>query len=1302
MTNVTPQADRAAARNARGRAPGRAPPPPGRPIFWHLALFGAALAATVLALAAGLGWTYLTGERARLHRMAGETAATAAAALDRDLGGLVDAIGVLSLAPSLQDGDLPHFDGLARGVRDMLGVNVVLRDVEGTQLVNTRLPRGAPLPRIGALDSDRTVLATGRPDVSNVITGAVARAPLFMVNVPVRRDGEIAYLLNLSTPLERVRDTVARAGLAPGWTVEVADRNGVLVAALPRSTTGAGQPLPPELLARATGPAGSWAGSIGDASEAVIAWRRTEVGDWLVLASAPNATLHGLMQRVAAAAVLLAILLGLLVTGLGWSFARRIAAPIERLAAIAAAPAGAGGSPGPAPGPVREVNTLAAALHAASADLRAREAELARVLETTSDGVFALAPDWRVTFMNRRAMDLIAGGRDVTGQVLWDAFPEAVGGRFWKAYTRCMEERAPTEAEEFYAPLGRLYAARAFPAEGGGISVFFRDVTTERAAADRLAASEARLRAILDNVPVGVVLVEAPSGRVLVGNRRVEEIMRHSVLPSPDIAAYRDWEGYHPDGRRVESHDYPGARALAGEDAPSLVLHYLRGDGSLAWLRINGAPIRDSAGTITGAVVAISDIDAERRAAEALAESEARLRLAAERVQLALEAGAIIGTWDWDLQADRITADDRFALSFGLDPERCHAGLGSEEVVASIHPDDLARVRRTLDEAIARGGPYSCEYRVRRQDGTYRWIEANGRVTHAPDGTPARFPGVLLDVEARRATEAERDRAATLLRTFIEAVPGVVYAKDRDGRFLIANEGTARLIGKPPEAFLGRTDADVLDDPQQAAAVMANDRRIMEGGRTEQVEEEVSLPDGTPAVWLSTKAPLRDGTGRVIGLIGASVDITGRKHAETVLARSREELERLVEARTRELRESEARLAQAAKMESLGRLAGGIAHDFNNVLQAVQGGVSLAAKRMGRDPAGARHFLELAADATERGVAVTGRLLAFARRGELTAAPVQAEALLHGLAEMLRHTMGPTVAVRVEVAPDVPAMMADAGQLEAVLVNLANNARDALRDGRGTIRLSAVPAAAPGPGVPPQLRAGGYLRLDVVDDGEGMAPEVLARVTEPFFTTKPRGKGTGLGLAMARGFAEQSGGALSIDSAPGRGTTVSLWLPRAAEAAEAADAGAAGQPAPVAAAPAGAAVLLVDDEPAVRSVLSATLADAGHGVEEAPDAAAALALIDAGRPVEVLVTDLSMPGGMDGLALLRAARSRLPGLPAVLVTGHAGDAIGDALRTAAADGPFALLHKPASPEAVRAQVAALLAERRGAASPPPG
>ncbi|MBL6081893.1 response regulator [Belnapia sp. T18] len=397
-------------------------------------------------------------------------------------------------------------------------------------------------------------------------------------------------------------------------------------------------------------------------------------------------------------------------------------------------------------------------------------------------------------------------------------------------------------------------------------------------------------------------------------------------------------------------------------------------------------------------------------------------------------------------------------------------------------------------------------------------------------------------------------------------------------------------------------------------------------------------------------------------------------------------LEERVAARTAELRaearereRAEAMLIQAQKMEVLGQLAGGVAHDVNNVLQAVLGGARMIVRRPD-DPAAVTRLAGMVVDAALRGAGVARRLLALARRGKLQVEPVDAHHMFAGLQEVLAHTLGGAVTVHVEAGSDLPPVLADRGQLETVLVNLAVNARDAIAPQAGAVTFSAVAEeVASGEPHPSGLAPGSYLRLAVADDGPGMDAGTLARATEPFFTTKPRGKGTGLGLSMARGFAEQSGGAMHIDSALERGTIVTLWLPQAGKAVEPPTAPPA---ASVVAAPGRTqrrCVLLVDDEPQVRTVLAAGIAERGHVVIQAVDAAAALARLDAGEPVDLLITDLAMPG-QDGLTLIRAARTRHPGLAALLITGHVGDATSMLLDQAASDGPFGLVHKPVMPD----------------------
>jgi PAS domain S-box-containing protein len=407
----------------------------------------------------------------------------------------------------------------------------------------------------------------------------------------------------------------------------------------------------------------------------------------------------------------------------------------------------------------------------------------------------------------------------------------------------------------FYAPV------RDDSGTVGGLFCACAETTGQVMAQRRLAESEARHRGVLANMDEAFVLLDRDF-RVLEVN---EEALRQDRRPRDAIVGRTLWE-LHPG---VDEHPFGRLYSkVMQERTPGVLEHPFRWpDGRETWNEVRAYP------TAEGLAIVFRDITERRRIEHAA-------HAAAERVQLALDAGAIIGTWVWDVTSDRIVADERFARSFGLDVDLCRTGLPLEQVVQYIHPDDRAQVVQAIADALARGGSYRCEYRVRPDGANYRWVEANGRVERDEAGQPVRFPGVLLDIEERRRAEAERDRATSMLRTFTEAVPGVVYAKDREGRMLVANRGAATLIGKPLEAFIGKTDAEFLDDPAQGEAIMATDRRIMETGVPEQVEEEIRLPDGTGAVWLSTKAPLRDAEGRVIGLVGSSVDITDRKRQQ--------------------------------------------------------------------------------------------------------------------------------------------------------------------------------------------------------------------------------------------------------------------------------------------------------------------------------------------------------------------------------------------------------------------------------------
>jgi PAS domain S-box-containing protein len=390
------------------------------------------------------------------------------------------------------------------------------------------------------------------------------------------------------------------------------------------------------------------------------------------------------------------------------------------------------------------------------------------------------------------------------------------------------------------------------------------DITEQVKVERRLAESDARHRHVLANMDEAFVLFDREF-HLLEANAETERLVG---MDREALLGRSQWD-LLPDSR-----DAPlGAmyrRVMEGRQPESIDhLHTFR-SGRQAWFEVRAFPVDE------GMAVFFHDITQRRRRQEEAAR-------ASERVQLALDAGAIVGTWIWLIPENRVSGDGRFAHLFGLDEQACREGLPVEATTEAIHPDDRERVADAIAAALHRGGAYRCEYRVRTRDGTWVWVEANGRVEKDDQGNPVRFPGVLLEHDERHRVEAERDRALALLRAFTEAVPGVVYAKDREGRLLLGNRGVSDLLGRPPGDYIGRTDRELLADPVQAGAVMANDRRIMDTGAAEQVEEEIQRADGSPATWLSTKAPWRDEEGKVVGLVGASLDITDRKHMEEAL-----------------------------------------------------------------------------------------------------------------------------------------------------------------------------------------------------------------------------------------------------------------------------------------------------------------------------------------------------------------------------------------------------------------------------------
>jgi len=615
-----------------------------------------------------------------------------------------------------------------------------------------------------------------------------------------------------------------------------------------------------------------------------------------------------------------------------------------------------------------------------------------------------------------------------------------------------------------------------------------------------------------------------------------------------------------------------------------------------------------------------------------------------------------------------------------------------------IHPDDQPRIMAAIHEAIRTRSPFESEHRVRRVDGSLGWTFSRAVPMRDADGNVTEWIGTATDVTAKKRSEealrriqAEEERQRRLYEAILTTTPDLAYVFDLDHRFIYANEGLLAMWGKTREEALGKTCLELGYEPWHAAM---HDREIDQVIATRKpVRGEVPFTGAFGRRnydYIFT--PVLRPDGSVEAVAGTTRDITEHKQIEEAIARSEAELRRLnetLEGRVAEevaaREQAQARLIQAQRMEALGELAGGIAHDFNNIIQGVQGGAALIERRPG-DTGRVVSLARMIIESADRGAAITRRLLAFSRRGDLRAEPVDAVAMLVGMQEILSHTLGSGIAVRVETEPGLPPLLADKRQLETVLVNLAANARDAMQ-GIGTLTLgAATDVVSDSEMVSLAVNTGRYVRMSVADTGSGMSPEVLARASEPFFTTKPTGQGTGLGLAMARGFAEQSGGRLFIHSVLGRGTVVKLWFPIAEGALLAAvkkDG-----PADIASRGIRARLLLVDDEEIVRETLALELETEGYSVLPAASGAEALALLDASEAVDLVISDLSMPG-MDGVSVIREAQRRRARLPAILLTGFATSTAGIDL-DASINGAVSLLRKPVRGKTLAEHVALLL------------
>ena len=892
----------------------------------------------------------------------------------------------------------------------------------------------------------------------------------------------------------------------------------------------------------------------------------------------------------------------------------------------------------------------------------------AGIFDWIQDGFYVVDRDWRFLYANRAASLIWGVARDsVIGRVLWDCFPEVRVSELGQLLRQAVESGEASEFEAFSPLAGRLLRLRAAPLGPGRTGILLREVSDRSRAAEALRANEERLRIASETARMGywernLATGELWSSAICKANYGLPadaELPYDAVVAAID-PAYRD--GVREASRRAvrERTDYHAEYPITWPD------------GSRHWIAVRGRCLYAEDGTPLRNVGVTLDITERKQGEEALRLSEERLRLSQE--------GAGVGVWDWDLLTDTIYWSPQMFRLAGVDAEI----NGADPYAAwlrAIHPDDRDRAdafaqRRRIDPA-----PLEFDYRVVLADGSIRWILAKGVAVSTENGRPTRIAGINIDITERKRVEAElleltesleaRVEARTaelaevnerlrrermLAELIVENTAEGIIVIDTEFRHLVWNAGMERINGLPRDAVLGKKLFEVFPGLVDHPAGQAF--RDAVAGRTTELRgrRDFSPVRHVEIVYDAYHTPLYDQAGAIVGAICMVRDTSEHHRMEEMLR-------------------------QSQKLEAVAQLTGGVAHDFNNLLTAVVGCLDmiLLASKDGRIAS----LAETALRSAQRGSRLTQQLLAFARTQALRPVAADLNALLGEFEVLLHRAVGETIEIEIDRAPDLARCEVDPAQFEAAVMNLVLNARDAMPNG-GRVVLTTCNVKASGVPADVELSPGNYVAFAVRDDGEGMPPEVAARAFEPFYTTKEIGKGSGLGLSMVYGFARQSGGGVRIDSAPGTGTGVTLYLPRAAARAEGpALAGVSDQPQR-----GSGSVLIVEDDVEVREMSVALLESLGYRVIVAGDGRQALEFLRSAEFIDLMFTDLVMPGGISGVALARQARLLRPALKVLLTTGYAG------LESAGAE-EFPLLRKPFRP----AELSRAVAEMIGAAAP---
>jgi PAS domain S-box-containing protein len=712
-------------------------------------------------------------------------------------------------------------------------------------------------------------------------------------------------------------------------------------------------------------------------------------------------------------------------------------------------------------------------------------------------------------------------------------------------------------------------------------------------------------------------------------------------------------------------------------------------------------PVYEADGRVGGVLCTCVDNSARVAAEERHVESERELRTITDAMPVLISF----------IDRDHVF---RFANRFYVD----WFGMTPDQVVGRHMRDVVGEANYTerlplIERALA-GESIDSDALLYHRDGTAHRANIRYLPRMASNGSVTGFQVLVFDLEDRARREEELNASNKRFRAAMDAVHGVLWTNSADGHMVGDQPGWATLTGQSADEYHGFGWADAVHPEDRDGSITAWNEAVAAKAMFVH-EHRVRRHCGTWRTFAVRALPVLDAGGEINEWVGVHTDISHQRAAEAALREQAEALSRQVRHRERaeeqlrqlnetlearviaeidERRQAEAKLHQAQKMETVGKLTGGVAHDFNNLLQVVSGNLQLLSK----DVAGIDRAEQRVANAmagVSRGSKLAAQLLAFGRRQALEPKVVNVTRFVRGMDDMLRRAIGEAVEIETIVGGGLWNTFIDPGQVENALLNLAINARDAM-EGRGrlTIELGNAHLDDEYARTHDEVTPGQYVMLAVSDTGSGMTPEVLDKVFEPFFSTKSEGKGSGLGLSMVYGFVKQSGGHVKIYSELGEGTTVRLYLPRAMESEDVevrVDTG------PVVGGTE--TVLVVEDDEEVRAIVVEMLTDLGYRVLKAPDASAALIVIESGVPIDILFTDVVMPGTLKSPELARKAKQRLPNLAVLFTSGYTENSI---VHGGKLDAGVELLSKPYTREALARRFRHVLAnqgQRAVAAAP---